>query len=490
MIPTVRYLRVSTTAQADDARFGLSVQQHLAEANERRHGLQVLKTYTDTISGAVASRTGLDALKAEARGLGATGVSISSIDRLSRDIAGGYIILAEFSQAGLEVYSADLRERIDLTNDHSSIDTNLRLLISQLERNRIRDRTYGGLLAKARSGVPVRGVNGYGYRDGKIDEVQAHWVRWIYEQALTRGTTAIAEALNRQGVPPPGSAKAWSKATVSMIVSKPLYKGEYMYGRTLECSSCGRRLRGNQHDAWRGWRECVCGGRMAANSIAATVPAIVEPELWEAVNARRKARRVRHGRAGSRRDMFGLQGHIRCAVCGGTMSAQVMTKARHLRYYYCRRAIDKPEVNGVRDRCSNGRLYRIEPLHEAVLRELQRIFDSEDALRELMTMPNGEATHDYSRERKAIAQRLERAREAYLAGEFELGEYADVRRRLERELAAVPEPTPVKRLPRDLTTYRAAVLMALDTMPLHEVMHVSAAMIRVAPGMRFFVELA
>ena len=77
---------------------------------------------------------------------------------------------------------------------------------------------------------------------------------------------------------------------------------------------------------------------MVVNSVAAPVPAIVTPELWDAVNSSRKERRVSYGRVGARRDTFSLQGRVRCAVCGGAMSAQQLWKAPHLRdyyYYYC-----------------------------------------------------------------------------------------------------------------------------------------------------------
>lgn len=102
----VLYLRVSTSQQAGDERFGFDVQRQAAERYATQQGLRLTRTYQDVITGTKATRTQLNALLEDAGNYEA--VLISSVDRLARRTGIAYAVLEELLDTGMEVHSADM----------------------------------------------------------------------------------------------------------------------------------------------------------------------------------------------------------------------------------------------------------------------------------------------------------------------------------------------------------------------------------------------
>ena len=500
-VRAVRYLRVSTVAQSQSDRFGFARQVDICERSESRHALEAVTTVTDTISGGTRERPGLDSLAQAARRHGATAISLSEVDRLSRDITGGHIIIDALVSTGLDIYADDLRARVNLRDIESVREINDRLRQAHEERARIRDRTYGGLLAKARgtrnqAAEPPRVLNGYGFQDGRVHEPQARWVRFIFDRIQEVGSVTILNELNERGVPPPSGSGLWSKGAVLRILNHPIHKGEYIYGREGRCTNatCGEVRHGSSNEAFRGSMRCTrCGAPMTLNQVRIDVPSIVEPAEWDAAQQAMRTRRRRPGRRGSRLATFSLQGRARCGVCGGAMSAQAMTKNPALKYYYCRRAISRPEVDGRSWRCEHRKMYRIEPLHEAVRDRIASAFADDDSVHlavEGSLVDVHAAERDAAdRERREVRSRLERLDEAYEAGVMPLERYAVRRRELEGALTLVPDFPPPPTIRTDLDEYIATVREALVSRPLHEVLDVGRVTVVVHPGMEFAVVL-
>lgn len=287
------YLRVSTQAQAGDDKWGLTRQREDIERYARETNLELVAEYKDAISGRTVTRTGLGGIKV---GLGYDVVIISSIDRLARDVSASYKVLAELVDTGLEVHSADFG-MIDLSDDMSLVQFNVRSLFSTLEHRAISKRTRAAHISMASAGTPPTGLKAYGYRmqDGQpwVIPAEAAVVRQMFEwSAEGRALVWIQNRLNEQGIPIPQPTQTrndtplgWHRTVVGKILKNTIYKGVYRWGKYV-----------------------------------IPTPPIVSDTLWAAAQ--------KHKRGVPPKTDWPLIGHIRCGKCGRRMNANRIRRVR------------------------------------------------------------------------------------------------------------------------------------------------------------------
>ena len=108
---------------------------------------------------------------------------------------------------------------------------------SELEREKIRSRTYEHLALEAKAGKPAGGIS-YGYaiidKHYVVHEPEAVIVRRIFaEYASGSGQRTLARKLNEEGLPSPragkGCAGSWAP---SAILTNPRYVGQGRYNKT------------------------------------------------------------------------------------------------------------------------------------------------------------------------------------------------------------------------------------------------------------------
>src|SRR5262249_22950960 len=78
-----------------------------------------------------------------------------------------------------------------------------------------------------------------GHVELRINEREADVVRDIFRRAaMGEGARTIAGILNRAKVPSPraqqGRPSGWSQSTIRAVLTRPLYRGEVVYGRTAK----------------------------------------------------------------------------------------------------------------------------------------------------------------------------------------------------------------------------------------------------------------
>ena len=387
--PAAAYLRVSTNSQSQNDKWGYSRQREDVARYASESNLELTAEYKDAVSGKTTTRVGLTALKESGHKV----VIISSIDRLARDVSASYKVLAELVDSDLEVHSADFGP-IDLSDDMSLVQFNVRSLMATLEHRAIGKRTRAAHLGMAKNGIPPSGLKAYGYTmvGGKpaIVVEQAAIVRRIFTYATEhRALVWIQNTLNREGIPiaqpsqvRKGNSPVWHRTAVGKMIRNPIYKGEYR------------------------WRDYPI-----------KVPAIVSAEVWSA------AQRIKRG-APSRTGWV-LVGHVRCAVCGLRMGARV---------------IHKPRKNGFYDR----ELYRCGStalpsgacgapaidrrwLEAEAEKETRRAMTSPEVLRDIL---NGSAAPDNHADEALTVLDDEDKRwlEAFRAGAITAGELGEYRR--------------------------------------------------------------
>jgi site-specific DNA recombinase len=187
-----------------------------------------------------------------------------------------------------------------------------------VEHEKIKERTMRGKLARVQSGKLLpngKPLYGYRWRDASkgaldIDETTAPTVQRIFRDIASGKTLRrLATELTQEGVPTPtGRGTMWYGSALQVILHNPAYKGQaYAWG--LRRSTQGQP---QMFDPAR-----------AIALPEGTIPAIVEPAVWESVqeiltrNQQRAVRNAKNPEAALLRGGFGT-----CGYCGATLSAR------------------------------------------------------------------------------------------------------------------------------------------------------------------------
>lgn len=434
-------MRVSTSAQTGDDRFGFSIQSAAIERYAAAKRMRIVSTYKDVVTGTSITRDGLQSLIASASTFEA--VIISSVDRLGRRVQASYGVLGELLDSGLTVHASDMGE-IDQNDDSSATMFAIHTVIADADHRRIAKRLKGGMLAKVRSGKPVVPLNAYGWRKGEVCEEEKQWLiqahRWAQEGLPVN---AIVQELNRLGVPGKNGGK-WTDSTVKYMLRNPVYKGLYTFGKARKGRGDGRDL------------------------VTCEVPALLDPPFWDATQ-RALDSRMKGGRPRTARtpEEFPLVGRIRCGTCGSTMSAvrndphpsRPKQKAPH-RYYHCYRIYKRPGLEG--DICTHRRNYGAKKLYPFVLDQLRALLTNDESLTAALTVEPPKPVNTAPAV-AAIDKRLSNLKVLALDGIIPPDEYKETRAELEAQKRALTTlPLFPTRTPQSVAQARKALAEALE----------------------------
>jgi site-specific DNA recombinase len=238
-----------------------------------------------------------------------------SIDRLSRDLLIYATVRNAIRKAGVKVYDFDGRTiEFDLGDD-------VKAVLGEEEKRAIGRRVKQARAGRVRNGLVAGGNAPYGYRWENKALVtvpgQAAIVGRIFaDYASGMGQRAIVRTLNADGIPAP-SGRDWQQSTISRILAQPLYVGRI---------------------------------KTEDGTVAAKHQPIIEPDLWERVEAIRNRRTVTPENGGRRRGKTaGRQpdskhlltgGILRCA-CGSAMLPRKGRAGVERERYVCRGRIEQ-----------------------------------------------------------------------------------------------------------------------------------------------------
>lgn len=156
------YARVSTTAQTNDRQVDA-----LAEA-----GIDAGDIFTDKISGARASRPGLDALLKQLRP--GDSITVHSLDRLGRTALHVFQTLEELEKRGVTVYSLKGTEQ-QFSGATGKFLRDVLILVAELERSMNAERVAearAARAARAKDGEQIAGRPRTALNPTKIAEVK------------------------------------------------------------------------------------------------------------------------------------------------------------------------------------------------------------------------------------------------------------------------------------------------------------------------------
>lgn len=394
------YARKSTEDDRDPKNRSVQTQIDQATAYCEQKGWRVLRDHVyvdDGVSGAEFNRRpGFHRLLENLGKFDA--VVMSEESRIGREsIYVGYYLKV--------ILDSSVKVFYYLTDTEAHLDTPLETIVSQLgffaaaqERQKAKERTRDALVRKARLGHVVGGKV-YGYRnkevqvrfgDSKrvrdhveyeIDPKEAKVAQGIYAMFSEGfGYTQIAKTLNGipryraelsrffQGKTPPAPRKgprAWSPSAINAILHRQKYAGIFIYGEYTNVDKQGTtRKRERQPEAkWE---------KMKRPELR-----IIPPDLWRAVQKRRKANQARSEPEAPRalaltsqprpESPYLLSGLAQCGMCG----ASLVVIGGEYRMYGC-------STHHNRGTCKNNLLQDVRLVDDAFAQSYTKVFWSSD----------------------------------------------------------------------------------------------------------------
>lgn len=198
------YARVSTGEQANG--WGLPAQRAEMERWCEANGAELVTIFIDVMTSRRVDRlVGREAAVAAIEAGAADAMLVRALDRASRSIGDGALLLDRARRQGWRVLGVD---GVDSADEDQELNINAKLMVAQEERRLISRRTREGL-ARARAA---------GRRPGPKPNVPGHVAeRIVAEREKGTSYRRIAQALDAAGEPTPGGAPNWRADTVRDI---------------------------------------------------------------------------------------------------------------------------------------------------------------------------------------------------------------------------------------------------------------------------------
>lgn len=202
----IGYVRVSTDEQATNG-VGLEAQRAAIEQECERRGWQLVEAIEDAgYSARNLKRPGIQRALELLRLGEVDALVVAKLDRLSRSMLDFATITAQAQREDWALVALDLA--VDTTTPAGEAMANVLATFAQFERRLIGQRTKEALAAKRVAGVKLG-------RPRKLSEEVAARIR--NERRGGRSFAAIADTLNREGVPTAQDGRRWYASTVRAV---------------------------------------------------------------------------------------------------------------------------------------------------------------------------------------------------------------------------------------------------------------------------------
>ncbi len=226
------YIRVSTLEQAQEG-YSVGEQKERLIAYCKAKDWLIADIYVDGgYTGSNLKRPGIQKLMAETDKFEM--VLVYKLDRLSRSQRDTLYLIEEVFRPN-DVDFISMQESFDTSTPFGKAMIGLLAVFAQLEREQIKERTWMGRVARAKTGLYHGGGHipiGYEYSDGKlvINPYEAEQVKKIYEWYLSGSSLkAITDRLQDEGYTNKYSSyNSWS--SVRNILGNETYTGRLHFG--------------------------------------------------------------------------------------------------------------------------------------------------------------------------------------------------------------------------------------------------------------------
>ena len=303
------YTRVSTAAQRDD---GTSLQTQLEQGTARAKQLGLKTRHWDEGGRSshhedLAARPTLAALYEAIKDGEVKHLFVYDQSRLSRNDNVSSIFRYECNKQGVTLYTKD--GHLDLSNFQ---DKFLKQILDGLSEydNAIRaERTRLGKLNRARSGGWHGGPPPFGYKLVNsrlvIEPKESKWVKRMFSEAFEGQSPQKIKQLLDSNAVSPRRGGLWTIGSVAALLKNSHYIGNYAFN-----------------------------DRKSDELVTVTCPAIVDPDLWKAVQLKRKRQYSRAPQQNPTKHFYLLRDLMFCGHCGRPIAGRQRLSKRE-QFYYC-----------------------------------------------------------------------------------------------------------------------------------------------------------
>ncbi|KAJ3064587.1 hypothetical protein HK102_008167 [Quaeritorhiza haematococci] len=334
------YARVSTQRQAEAQTIDEQIGRLREHARGRGWDLQEANVFRDDgYSGAALKRPGLDRLRDAAAMASFDAILLTDPDRLARNFVHQTLLLEELQSKGCRV---EFLDRPMSRDPHDQLLLQIRGAVAEYERTLIAERTRRGRQRRYRAGEMLPWTRApYGYRmavdrprdpsgvhlDPCEAAVVAEMFAWYSEGRRT--LHGLVDHLRDLGVLSPSGKACWSDASVRGILRNPAYTGRVYAGRHRYREARARRSATHPIGRPHGTAEPTPRDEWID---VGPIPAVVDPGLFERVQAKLAANRSfssRNNKVGS----YLLRCLVSCGHCG--LASIARRRPPHYGYYTC-----------------------------------------------------------------------------------------------------------------------------------------------------------
>lgn len=349
------YARVSTEEQATK---GYSIEQQIDLCKQKAGTLEVLEYVDEGYTGEIINRPQLSKMRDDIQKGLITKVVCYDPDRLSRNLLIQLLLDEEFKKYNVELAFVNGEYS---NNAEGKMFFSMRGAISEFEKAKIKERTSGGRLRKAKKGLVVKNGKLYGYEYDKskstyvINEKEAKVVRMIFNyytdpNSPFKGINGIANHLTEIGIPTKRGAQVWHRQVVRQILMNEAYIGNYIQNRWETVGDYVKKQAGEKIEA----------GRMRPEEewVITHIPPIIEKEQFDYAQVLISQGRRRY--ANTKFHPYLLSGLVRCGRCGETMPGRKRkSHGKDFFVYECQKNYAGAKSKGCGRLMSENKLNRI-----------------------------------------------------------------------------------------------------------------------------------
>ena len=388
------YMRVSTEDQAREG-FSLPEQKERLEAFCKFKGYEIVDYYEDA---GISAKTGnhrpeFERLKDDIKAKRINTIVALKLDRITRSIYDWENLMTFLDENN--AYLDCVNDEINTTSANGKMISRLLMSVSQNEIERTSERTKVGMAGAIKNGhIPHKAPLGYKNEDRKlvIDYSTKDIVVRIFELYYNGlSYKKISNLFNEEKVL---GRDNWRDSTIVTILENEIYKGDFVHGKRTNHPT---------------FYEDV-------------VEPIVSKEMWEDCQVKKK----KNSKSYQRTLTYLYLQKLRCPKCGRILGGKATTKKNGKSYFYyycsdCKIEFKEKLINDYFNQFIAELIEYDEVVNQFFLPMIKQKFDE----------PREQLEKEINNQRN----KLERIKKAYINGVFELKEYNEEKKIVEKAIS-------------------------------------------------------
>src|SRR5574344_1481345 len=388
------YLRVSTEDQAREG-FSLPEQKERLEQFCKFKDYEIVDYYEDA---GISAKTGnlrpeFERLKEDIKSKKINTIVALKLDRITRSIFDWEKLMTFLEEN--DAYLDCANDEINTTNANGKMISRLLMSVSQNEIERTSERTKLGLAGAIKQGhIPSQAPLGYKHEDKKlvIDYSTKDIVKRIFNLYYEGNSyQTISNLLNEEKVL---GKNNWRDSSITAILENEIYKGDFVHGKRTK------------HPTY----------------YLTVVEPIVSKELWEDCQVQKK----KNSRSYQRTLTYLYLQKLTCPKCNRILGGKATTKKNGKTYFYyycndCKVQFKENLINEYFEQFIDELTEYDSVVNQFFLPMIKQKFD--------------EPKEQLEKEINNQKNKLERIKKAYINGVFEMNEYNEEKKIVEKAIS-------------------------------------------------------